>query len=264
MDGFDFGTDLGSVIGGAGGSELGNFSLNPMSLGSMSGLANEAMPGMSAPMMGFPAISPEAGTTNPGSFGSFSNPGLGAGSGDGGGGGTNWGAMAKTALPFLQAGAGLAQIPLGVEALNIARQGQKATQAGIRTAQEAAQPMITAEQQLLPAGTNAMLSGKLPPQLQTQVDNQVNQQRQAMLQQLASAGIDPATAEAMIQGTLEQLRTQLTTQYAQSLLSGGTSLGQGGNLGGTSGNLGTQELNTASQALQGANQSLNRVLAANG
>lgn len=184
------------------------------------------------------------------------------GMGSGGGGKpTDWNSLIKLAGGGLGLAGSLAQIPLGIAGLDVARRGQKALEKGAETAQAAAAPKIAAEQRLLPAGTDALLTGKLPPELQSQVDLQVNQAKEQMLQNLTRSGIDPATAEAMIQGQLDQLRTQLTTELGQSLLSGGSTVGDGGSVGVQGGQLGSQELQVANQSLQGANQALNRVLA---
>lgn len=179
--------------------------------------------------------------------------------------GTGIGTYAEPAAKVL-GGLGLAaQVPLGLMSLNIARQGQKALQQGVQTEEALARPAIAAETALLPAGTEALMTGQLPPELQTQVNMQVNQTEQAMLQQLEAQGINPDTARAMITGQIEQLRNQLTLQAAQSLLSGGGSAGTlGQQTGLVGGNLGTTEYQTATGALTGANQALMQLMAAQG
>lgn len=180
------------------------------------------------------------------------------------GGGDNAGStFAKYAQPVaasLGGIAALAQIPLGVASLNVSRQGQRALTQGAQTANAAAQPALAAESQLMPAGTKALLGGGLPANLQMQVDTQVEQAKNAMLQQLVNQGIDPATAEAMIAEQVANLKNNLEIQMAQSLLTGGSAAASGAVWGaGTTGQLGGQELNTANQAIYGANNSLARL-----
>ena len=168
--------------------------------------------------------------------------------------------MARTVAPILGVGTSLAQIPLQVASLSEAGRGRKALESGMQTAQAAAAPAIAAEQALLPAGTKGLLTGELPPELEANVQHQVNQVRQARLAQLTKAGIDPATAEAMIATELQELEHTLRLQAAQSLLGGGMGVaGQAAGAAGTAGELGLSEFTTAGQSLSEANRALLRL-----
>lgn len=132
---------------------------------------------------------------------------------------------AETAAPILGLGVTAAQIPLQLAQLSQTGRAQKSLEGAVSTERAAAAPGIAAEERLLPAGTEALLSGTLPPELQAAVDDQVNSTKQQMLQQLEQAGIDPVSANAMIETQLQELRTQLTLQYANALMTGGMSAG---------------------------------------
>jgi hypothetical protein len=274
MGAFDFGTELGTMFGAA---ESGLSKMGPLASDiNIGSLAGEAVPNLAADFgsqlgtMGRLNLSPSAVPNIASTSGSI-DPSI-----------ANWGSQIASDVPtggsFLNTvgeyakpvsavlgGMGAAaQIPLGLMSLNIARQGQKAQQAGIQQAEAAAAPQIAAEQKLLPAGTDALMTGQLPPELQQQVDTQMAQTKAALLQNLSSAGIAPDTAEAMIAGQLAQLKNQLTMQAAQSLLTGGGGVAGGGTTAIQAGQLGGTSANNANQALQNANQSLTRAIAAGG
>lgn len=184
--------------------------------------------------------------------------------GKGEGGSSTGSTIAKWAQPVSQMLGGVAaisQIPLTLAGLNISKQGQKIQQNAANTAQAAAGPAVAAEAALLPAGTKALMTGQLPPELEAQVEQQVNQVKQTMLQQLVNQGIDPATAESMIADQLTQLKTNLTIQMANSLLQGGSASASGATWGaGTAGNIGGAQYSTANQSLLQSQQALMRLL----
>lgn len=191
-----------------------------------------------------------------------STPGTGGG-GAGGGTGFDWRGAVKDASSVLGLGTQIAQIPLSIGSLSQAGRANKAVESSIATSQRAAAPGIAASEKLLPAGTDALLTGKLPPELEAAVNNQVNQVKQQLLQHLVSQGIDPATANSMIEGQLAELRNQLTLQYAESLLGGGSAAGgQAVAAAGQAGMLATGEASGAGASLQAANQALGRLVGA--
>lgn len=162
----------------------------------------------------------------------------------------------------LLGGLGMASsIPLGIMSMETAKKGQEAMQQGVNTAERMAAPAIASEEQLMPAGTSALMTGQLPPELQTQVDNQVNQYEQSMIQNLVSQGINPDTARSMIAGQVQQMRNQLTMQSAQSLLGGGQGVagiaGEGSQIGGSQG---SNLYGTSTNALYNSQNSLSRLL----
>src|SRR5215472_11757962 len=175
----------------------------------------------------------------------------------GGGGGGSWLDYIKPAAAGIGALSMAGQIPLGILAQNVARQGQKGLQSAVQTEQAAAAPAIAAENALLPAGTQALLGGQLPPELQQSVDTQVEQWKAAQLQNLANAGVGAKEAQAMIAQQEAQLRNQLTLQAAQSLMEGGTTATQiGSYAGGQAGQLGQQEMSIAGNAVTNANRAM--------
>lgn len=203
----------------------------------------------------------------------FTNPSSitdGGSAPSGGGGGGGWGlkdisGMARDVAPILGVGTTLAQIPLQVSALNQAGRNTKIAQEAATTAQRAAAPGIAASERLTPAGTDALLTGKLPPGLEAAVNEQVNQVRQQLLQHLVSQGIDPATANSMIEQQMAELRNTLTLQYAEGLLGGGSTTGgqaiQASQAAGAiSGNLAGAE----GASLQAANQALGHLVGSGG
>src|SRR5207237_10713596 len=112
--------------------------------------------------------------------------------------------LARQVAPILGVASAGAQIPLQLAGLSEAARGRRALESGVRTQQAAAAPAIAAEQQLFPVGTAALLGQPLPPQLEAAIQAQVNQARQTRLQQLVSAGTDPATAQAMVETEMQQ------------------------------------------------------------
>jgi len=190
----------------------------------------------------------------------------GAGSGPLAGGGLNlnqqpntgsWTDYIRPAAAGIGALSMAGQIPLSILAQNVARQGQKGLQSAVQTEQAAAAPAIAAENALLPAGTQALLGGQLPPELQQSVDTQVEQWKAAQLQNLANAGVGAQEAQAMIAQQEAQLRNQLTLQAAQSLMEGGTTATQiGSYAAGQGGQLGQQEMSIAGNAINNANRAM--------
>lgn len=190
--------------------------------------------------------------------------------------------IARYASPVSQllgAGAAIAQIPLSLKSIEASGSGQRQLERGAGqasaasdTAAAAAAPALASGKSLVPAGTAALMTGTLPPELQASVDQQINQVRNQMLQRLVTQGIDPATAEAMIADQMTQLKTQLTLQTAQQLLGGGDqmlrsasgSAGTSAYAGGTAGQTGAYEFTSANDSLLMANQALMRLLGSRG
>lgn len=260
---FGSGTDLSipDVAGGVGGSfappslpsfNVPNFGAD-LNIGNLAGQSGIGGFNPDLNMGGVNFGSPD--TYQPGSPGAPPPPG-----------GTNLhdiGGMAKDVSSILGVGTGLAQIPLQVSALNQAARNTKIAEGAASTASRAAAPAIAASERLTPAGTNALLTGTLPPELEAAVNNQVNAVKQQLLQHLVSQGIDAATANSMIEGQIAELRNTLTLQAAEGLLGGGATTGnQAVSAAGTAGQISGNLAGAEGNSLSAANQALGRLVGA--
>jgi hypothetical protein len=186
-------------------------------------------------------------------------------SGTGGGWFDTFSKYAGQALPFVRGAVGLAQIPLGIKAMQDASAARNTLNQSVKQAQTVAQPAATAASQLIPAGAGAELGGPLPPQAEADVQAKVNAFKTQKLQQLTSQGMDPASAQAQIAAEVGQYEQQLRQAWADHLLQGGTAATAAA-LGGTgqaAGIAGSQQA-TTDTALAGANEALMRLLGAQG
>src|SRR5262252_4524435 len=180
-----------------------------------------------------------------------------------------------TLLGLTRAGLGVAQIPLSISALNQAAGARRALESSVNLARQsseraatAAAPAVAASGALIPAGTSALLGGSLPPEIEANINEQINQYRSTKLDQLVRQGMDPIQARAQIEGEVQQLEQRLRLQWAESLTgAGGGLLSQatgaivaetGG--AGTAGRLAGAEFQTVEEILQNANNALARLL----
>src|SRR5262245_3326740 len=124
------------------------------------------------PIGGLPSSVPLPDFTGAGNFdvGTFMPPDWMTGSVPtpaGGDGGFSLSGFIKDAMPLLSGGLRLGTGALGaytgMQAMKRAADLQKATDRAISTSEAAAAPGVAAAQQLIPAGTGALLGGPLPP-----------------------------------------------------------------------------------------------------
>ncbi len=177
----------------------------------------------------------------------------------------NVASYAKMAAPILGGLTTAAQIPLQIAGLSEAGRGRKSLERGVQTMERAAAPQIAAEEKLLPAATEALLTGQVPPAVEADIQNKVNAWEQTQLQNLTAQGIDANTARAMLAQHRTQLETTLRMQWAQSAMQMGEGAA-GGAVGAATGaaGFGGEEYMTAGQALQNANLSMYKLLGATG
>lgn len=112
---------------------------------------------------------------------------------------------------------------------------------------ELATPAAQAGTQLTGAGTQALMGGDLPPELQSLVDKRKEELRGQLRSYFAKAGIDVSTMDAEFESYIDQQADVYKSQLAQMLLQEGyqgisTAMGPSGTVGGTS------ERNTGSVA----------------
>jgi hypothetical protein len=172
---------------------------------------------------------------------------------------------AKQAAPILGGLTMGAQIPLQIAGLSEATRGRKALERGVQTQERAAAPQIAAEEALLPAATEALLTGKVPDAVEADIQNKVNAWEQTQLQNLSAQGIDANTARAMLAQQRTQMEQTLRMQWAQTTAQTGEGAAGGAvTAAGGAASFGSEEYQTAGQALANANQSMYRLLGATG
>jgi hypothetical protein len=184
--------------------------------------------------------------------------------GAGGGGGGWWNAIsgaAEKALPFIRGGIGLAQIPLGIKAMQDASSARDTLNKSVTTAQKTAAPAAAGAAALIPAAVSAELGGALPPEAEHDIQNKVNTYRQQQMQALVAQGMDPQTARAQIESAVGQYEQQLRSQWTQQLMGAGAGLTSAA-LGGTgqAAAIAGGQQQTTSAALNTANEALYRLL----
>src|SRR5262249_13940534 len=110
-----------------------------------------------------------------------------------------------------KAGLGIAQIPLSVSALNQAASARRSLDRSVSTAQQSAQsaqtaaaPAVAASGPLITAGSQALLGGGLPPEIEANINEQINNYRSTKLDQLVRQGVDPMQARAQIETEVQQ------------------------------------------------------------
>lgn len=182
----------------------------------------------------------------------------------GGGGGFSFGDLAgyaKQALPFLQLGSQGLGAYTGIQGMLEAGRQNKNLQAAQNTAQGVAAPALAAGQQLIPAGTQALLGGQLPPALESTVNQWMNNWRTQIRQFAARSGIDASTMLAQYEGLIQSQAQELRAQLAQGLLSAGTGALQpaiqGAQVGGQ---LAGHQQDAVTSAITAANQALARLM----
>lgn len=249
----DFGFDLGSVTEG----------LTDLPIGGLPGGSNVPLPDFSFASGGnfFPG---EGGASNP--FASVGPTAGGAAPGGDGGGagiGSALSGFAKDALPFLRLGTGVLGAGVGINALNSAGKQQAAMDRAQRTSEAAAAPGVAAAGQLIPAGTQAMLGGPLPPELEAQVNQFVNNARMKARQTLAKMGITDSTAAAQMDSWIDQQAQELRAKLAGGLVSTGAGVIPPG-VTGQAGQIATQQSGSINQAIQEAQRAMFNLLGQQG
>jgi hypothetical protein len=175
------------------------------------------------------------------------------------------GGYAKEAMPILQAGTTLGSGALGILGIQQAGQLTDIASKSAKTAQAAAKPAVASAQALTPAGTQALLGGPLPPELEAEVTAMMNNARAQIRQLAASLGIPEGTAEAQMEGWIQEQAATMRTQLAQGLLAGGTgATGAAVGAAGTAGELAGSQAASQTAAVTAANQALMRLLAQQG
>jgi hypothetical protein len=209
----------------------------------------------------------------PGGGGGFSGLNLSPGQatsvgpvGDMGGGGFNFSDIsgyAKQALPFLQLGSAGLGAYTGIRGMQQAGQQQGFLTSAEKTAQSAAAPALAAGQQLLPAGTSALLGGNLPPALEATVNQWKNNWRTQLRQYAAKAGIPESTMMAQYEGIIESQAQELRAQLAQGMITSGTSALQPAiQASQVQGQMALHQGDTTTAAISNANAALAKLLAA--
>ena len=169
--------------------------------------------------------------------------------------------LAKDALPFLQLGTQGLGMYSGIRGMQTAGQQANLLKSAQHTQQQAAAPLLAAGQSLTPAGTQAVMGGPLPPQLESVVNAWTQGHIAQMRQQFASMGIQDSgmiqEAEAAITQSAQLLRAQL----AQGLLQSGeqAALGAAQAVTPLEGSAANQQTQIAS-AIQAANAALSQML----
>lgn len=183
----------------------------------------------------------------------------------GGGGGflSDLSGYAKQVLPLLQLGTQGLGAYTGIRGMLEGQQQQGYLNQAQKTAQQAAAPALAAGQQLIPAGTQALMGGQLPPALESTVNQWMNNWRTQIRQFAARSGIDASTMLAQYEGMIQEQAQQLRAQLAQGMIQSGTGALQpalqGAQIGG---NLATHQGDAVTAALTAANQALARLMGA--
>src|SRR5262245_33724378 len=168
---------------------------------------------------------------------------------------------AKQVLPFLQLGTQGLGAYTGIQGMLQAGKHNQFLTSAQQTAQGAAAPALAAGQQLIPAGTSALMGGNLPPGLEATVNNWKNSWRQQLRNYYAKAGITDSTMMAQVEAQIEEQAQMLRAQLAQGMISSGTSALQpalqGAQIGGS---LAERSGDTTTAAIAAANQALSRLL----
>jgi hypothetical protein len=171
------------------------------------------------------------------------------------------GGYVKQALPFVKLGTEGLGAYSGIRGMMDAQQQRGFVTSAEKTAQAAGAPGLAAGQQLIPAGTQAVMGGALPPQLEATVNNWKNNWRQQLRNYYARAGVQDSTMMATIEQTIEAQAQELRAQLAGNLLQSG--LGavapalQGAQI---SGGLASHQQDATTAAITAANQALTRLL----
>src|SRR5262245_50029692 len=171
------------------------------------------------------------------------------------------GGYVKQALPFVKLGSEGLGAYAGIRGMMNAGQQQQFLTSAQRTAQQAGAPALAAGQAIVPAATQAVLGGPLPPQLEATVNNWKNNWRQQLRNYYARAGISDSTMSAQIEATIEAQAQELRAQLAQGMLQSGIgALNPALQSAQIGGQLAQREGDTVTQAITAANQSLQRLL----
>lgn len=176
------------------------------------------------------------------------------------GAGFNLGKIAEGALPFVKAGIGAGGLYAGIKGLDYAGQQQKVLQEAEKTSAAAAAPGIAAAQQLIPAGTSAVLGGPLPPALEAQVEQFKANEKAKARQALAHMGFTDSTALQQMDAWIDMQADQLRAQLASGLLGAGVGAVPGG-VAGQAGQIAGQQAGSVTGAVTAANQALSQLLA---
>ena len=173
------------------------------------------------------------------------------------------GGYADSAMPFLKLGLGGLSAYTGVQAMNQAKANNKIAQQAASRSAAAAAPAVSAAQELIPAGTKAMLGGSLPPGLEEEVQKFIRDNKTAARSRLAKLGITNSTMLDQVDKEIEADAVRLRENLAQQLVQTGTAdvAAATGALG-NSGTIAQQQGNTTTQAIQAANNAVNTLFGA--
>lgn len=197
--------------------------------------------------------------------------GLPAGMGGGGGGPSSWmdtmsnigskiGGAASGALPFVKLGLGGLGAYEGIQAGNRASEQSDIMRKAQERTSAAAAPAVSAAAALVPAGTQGVLGGPLPPQLETQAQQYERDLRARLADFYAKAGIE-STGQEEQEAAIQSLVASYRQQLAQGILNSGLDASKTG-IGGESNLISSaqREGGTLSSAMLSANQAMGQLL----
>lgn len=169
---------------------------------------------------------------------------------------------ASKAMPFMKLGLAGMGAYTGVEAANQAKEQNALLRKSEERTAAAAAPASAAAARLLPAGTDALLGGALPPELEAQVSQWEQDTRMRFRTMAAHMGIDVSTMEGQVEAWIEEQKPLMRAQLAQQLMGAGgaaasTAISGNSSVAGTAGRQGSE----LSAAMGGANQALNALMA---
>ena len=206
MAGLDFLGSLGDLFGGGGGSS----NLDWLSPGSLFGGGSPTLPTDTIPTGSFGA-------------GPLTDPLATVGSAGGGGGGflDTAAGFAKNLAPWAGLGLTGMGIASGIKGQQQAADQYKLLQKAQNYQQQTAAPAAAAGAALTSAGSQAVLGGALPPQLEAQVTAWGEQARAQLRQYFAQAGISDSTMMQQMESWIVEQQNLMRNQLAQGELQSG-------------------------------------------
>jgi hypothetical protein len=194
-------------------------------------------------------------------------PGLGGPDSAGGGGSFlhSLSGLAKDVAPILGIGTSALGAYSGIKGMQYAGQQQNVLKNAQQTQQQAAAPLLSAGQALTPAGTQALLGGPLPPELESIATTWANNKKAQIRQTFASMGIQDSTMIDAALSVVDEEMMQLRANLAQGLLeSGQGALGGAAQAVNPAGALAANQGTQAAQAIQNADAALAQMLGRTG